>query len=94
MASPVTCGEVPERFAWSNTVVAKLVLVETCRRYAVAPVAAFQLSVGLTLMLVAPSVGDASVGADGAEGVAETVVKLLVEDQLLVPIGFVALTRQ
>ncbi len=45
-------------------------------------------------MLVAASAGDESVGADGAEGVEETVVKLRVVDQLLVPVEFVALTRQ
>ncbi len=55
---------------------------------------AFQLSVGVMLTPVAASVGAESVGAEGAEGVAATVVKLWVADQLLVPPEFVALTRQ
>jgi hypothetical protein len=50
---------------WFTTVEEKLALVETWTPYKVAPVEAFQLSVGLMAMPVALFEGDASVGADG-----------------------------
>jgi hypothetical protein len=78
---------------WFTTVVEKLELVETCTPYEVAPLAAFQLSVGFVETLVAPFDGEVSVGADGGLTVA-LVVKLQTVEYALVPPVFVALTRQ
>ena len=56
-----------------------------------APGELFQLSVGLVEIPVAPSDGEASVGAGGPP---EIVVKLQTVDHALVPPVFVAFTRQ
>ena len=69
----------------------KLGLVDTCNRYDVAPSEAFHLNVGLVDIPVAPSEGDASVGADGG---ATMVAKLHTAEYGLVPAAFVAFTRQ
>ena len=76
---------------WSTTVLENVELVETCTRYTVAPLEAFQLKVGLVEISVAPFAGEASVGAPGA---ATTVVKLLPTEYALVPPAFVAFTLQ
>jgi hypothetical protein len=48
-----------------TTVVEKLKSEETCSRYDVAPLEAFQLSIGLVEIPVAAFEGEASVGAAG-----------------------------
>ena len=80
------------RFEPSQTTVpvVKLEVVDTCNLYDVAPLAAFQLNVGVSDCPVAPFTGDASVGAAGGL----PVVKLHVLDHRLVPAAFFALTRQ
>jgi hypothetical protein len=75
---------------WSRIVVEKSALAETCTRYDVAPVEAFQVSVGFAETPVALFAGEESVGAAGGEAV----VKLHTLDQALVPAAFVAFTRQ
>lgn len=67
-------------------------LVETCKRYDVASVEAFQVKVGGRDTLLALLDGDTRVGADGGAGAAA--VKLQTADQALVPMLLVALTRQ
>jgi hypothetical protein len=47
----------------SYTVVAKLLLAETCRRYVAAPVEAFQLKLRLVEVLTAASRGATKIGA-------------------------------
>jgi hypothetical protein len=74
-----------------TTLLEKSDIVDTLTVCDDAPNDAFQLNVGVTLTPVAPSAGDASVGADGAE---TTVVKLLLVENALVPPSFVALTLQ
>ncbi len=69
-------------------------LVETWTRYVVAPVEAFQRSVGVLETFVAPLAGETSVGAAGAVPPPEAVVKLHTLDQSLVPAEFDAFTRQ
>lgn len=51
--------------AWSAIVVANTELVETCTRYELAPLTAFQLNSGVILTPVAPLTGVASTGALG-----------------------------
>jgi hypothetical protein len=63
---------------------------DTCTRYDVAPLDAFQLSVGF-VETVAPFNGASSVGGAGGGGI---VVNDQVGDQLLVPAMFAAFTRQ
>ena len=70
---------------------AKSDAVDTCRRYDVAPLTAFQLRVGETDAFTSLSRGVISVGA---AWMLTTVVKLLVEDHALTPPVFFALTRQ
>ena len=78
--------------SWLTIVVAKLELVETCTRYDVAPVEAFQLkTVGVVDTPVSPSAGERSVGTAGT---ATTVVKLRTVENGLVPAAFVAFNRQ
>ena len=66
--------------------------MDTCNRYDAAPLAVFQFNVGLVEMRVAPFCGDASIGAGG--GIAASVVKLHTAEYALIPMAFVALTRQ
>ena len=87
----MTVLDVEVRPLWSETVAAKSDAVDTCRRYEVAPVTAFQLSVGEAEAFTSLSSGVINVGADGR---LTTVVKLLVEDHALAPPAFFALTRQ
>jgi hypothetical protein len=77
---------------WFTTVVVKLELVDTCSWYEVAPVEAFQLSVGVIETPVALFDGERRVGAGGLPP--ELVVKLQMLEYALVPLAFVALTRQ
>ena len=91
LVKPLTAQEVVVMPVWFTTVEEKLELVETWTPYEVAPVEAFQLSVGLMAIPVALFEGDASVGADGA---ATMVVKLRAVEYALDPPAFVALTRQ
>jgi hypothetical protein len=51
-------------------------LVDTCTRYDVAPLDAFQLKVGEVDWFGAPVAGDASEGVPGAAGKPNVVVKL------------------
>lgn len=67
LASPLTAREVAVIPWESTTVVEKLRLMESWRRYVDAPADAFQLSVGFVDTPVALSAGDASVGVVGAE---------------------------
>jgi hypothetical protein len=80
---------IPVRF---TTVEVKLEEVETWSPYDVAPLEAFQVSVGLVEIPVAPFEGEESVGTGG--GVPPEVTKLQTVDQLLVPEVFAALTLQ
>ena len=89
--SPLTAYDVVASPVWFTMVVEKDELVDTCRPYDVAPLDAFQLSVGLAETPVAPFEGDRRVGGDGGGG---TVVKDQVVDQALVPPAFVAFTCQ
>ena len=70
------------------TVVAKVLLVETCKRYVSAPGTAFQINVGFVAWFNDPLTGATSVGVPAA-----IVVKLLAE-YALVPATFFAFTRQ
>jgi hypothetical protein len=65
---------------------------ETCKRYEVAPLEAFQLSVGVRDTSVAPLAGATNVGAAGAGG--GSAVNDHRADQALVPPAFLAFTRQ
>ena len=67
-------------------------LVDTCTPYEVAFVDVFQKSIGLIASSTALLVGEASVGTAGTG--AAPVVKFHTLDQLLLPMLFVALTRQ
>ena len=77
---------------WLYTNVANPGSVETCTVYEVAPLEAFHVRVGVLDTLVAPLIGELSVGAAG--GLPAAVVKLHVLDQALVPPAFVAFTLQ
>jgi hypothetical protein len=72
----------------SKTVVVKAELVDTCKRYLVAPVTAFQPSVSAVGWFVAPFWGEESVG------VASVVVKLYGDENALHPEAVPAATRQ
>jgi hypothetical protein len=79
-------------FDWSAIVVPKAGSVETCTRYDVAPVDAFQVNVAFVATPVAPLVGVARTGTGGGGGV--VVVKLNAPEYALVPPPFDAFTRQ
>ena len=66
-------------------------LVETCSWYDVAPRELFQLNAGFVEIPVALFAGETSVGAGGGTG---SVVKFHIVDHPLVPLAFVAFTRQ
>jgi hypothetical protein len=87
----VTVLDVEVNPLWSETVAAKSDAVDTCRRYDVAKLTAFQLSVGETEAFTSLSRGVVNVGADGRLTI---VVKLLKDDQALTPPAFFAHTRQ
>lgn len=72
-----------------------VVTVETSRRYAVAPLDAFQASVGVVETPVVPSAGLAKtgIGGDGGGG-GVVVVKFQTPDHPLVPDELDALTLQ
>jgi hypothetical protein len=74
----------------SNTVTAKVLLVETCRRYVAAPAEAFQVNVGLVATLTAASRGATKTGAAGGA----IVVKLHTLEYALVPPEIFEFTRQ
>ena len=78
----------PVRFTTSEP---KLELVESCRLYESAPMAGFQLSVGVVEMPVAPADGATR---DGIVGAPTIVVKFLVPEFGLAPPAFDALTLQ
>ena len=82
--------EVVVRLDVSSTVVANVAPADTCSRYDVAPEEAFHVSVGLSPKPVDPSFGLASTGGAGTA----PVVKLETLEYPLVPMAFVALTRQ
>ena len=63
MARPVTGYDVLVTPPTSKTSGEKVELVETCRRYFVAPTDAFQLSTGAVGTLVAPFAGEERIGA-------------------------------
>jgi len=86
-----TSREVVDSAASSTIEVAKLCDDDTCNLYVVAPVAVFQLNVGLIGTFVEPFAGEESVGVDGA---ATIVVNEKAEEYAVVPPAFVALTRQ
>ena len=92
MARPLRTYEVVVIALWSTTSGEKLELVETCNRYDIAPLEAFQLNVGLVETPVAPLPGKASIGAAGAAPT--TVVSLHTVEYALVPPAFVAFTHQ
>jgi hypothetical protein len=72
-------------------VVAKVALVETCSRYAAAPLAPFQVNAGFVETFVVVLAGETSVGTEGG---ATMVVKLHTLDQSLVPPALAAFIRQ
>jgi hypothetical protein len=78
------------RPVWFDTVVAKLVDVDTRTLYVAAPVAVPQLRVGEVDWFAAPFVGDAR---EGIPGIA-IVVKLHTLDHIPVPPAFVAFASQ
>jgi len=90
-ARPLTVAESVVRLVWLDTVVAKLVDVDTRTLYDVAPATVLQLRVGEVDWLTALFNGNARYGATG---VAMIVVKLHTLDHALVPPAFVALTSQ
>jgi hypothetical protein len=67
---------------WSITLFENAKSVATCKSYELAPVAGFQVSVGVVETFVAPSAGEINVTCPGGGPV---VVKLHTEDQSLVP---------
>ena len=87
----LTCFDVVLNVESSTKRELNVELVDTCNRYDVAPVEAFQLNVRVTGCAVAPLLGDESVGVAGGVG---RVVKLQALEYALVPLLFLALTRQ
>ncbi|HOT96959.1 MAG TPA: hypothetical protein PKZ83_07490, partial [bacterium] len=71
----------------------KLEFVEICKAYVAARGDVFQLTIDVILMPLAPLAGELKTGGSGICKGSAIVVKLL-EDQLLVPLLLVALTRQ
>jgi hypothetical protein len=73
----------------SKTVVVKAELVDTCKRYLVAPVTALHASVSVVGWFVAPLMGDESVGVASV-----VVVKLYGDENSPHPEALPAATRQ
>lgn len=88
--NPVICRDVPDMVESLYTVVANVLLVETCNRYVLAPIEAFQLSVGFKGWFAAKLAGATNTGVNGAA----LVVKLHTVEYELVPARFFAFTRQ
>ena len=90
-ARPLTVADRPAIPLWLDTVVVKLVDVDTSTLYVAAPATVLQLRVGEVDWLTALFEGKASVGAPGVE---MTVVKLQMFDHELAPFPLVAFASQ
>jgi hypothetical protein len=89
--SELSCFDVVAIVESSKIMEVKSVSVAACNLYVTAPAEAFHESVAINGSLIVPFAGESSVGCTGGGG---TVVKLKMEENELVPPGFLALTRQ